>query len=840
MSVMSSVSTSSGRSEEGGERESSFAAAWRALVGAVVGLWRSPRYALPALASLALGLGAATAVFAVFSALVLRPLPFPEEERLVRVGFPGAAPVLAPEELALSAPFLRDYQQLNSVFEGVETERSWAGRLEIGQRALRVGPQLVSRGFFDMLGVQALEGRLFTARGPSPDGFDVIVLREGFWRRELGGAPVVGKTLRYEGRPVKVLGILRDDQAIPCFMDVWIPENQAEQTQRMHFMGRGIARLAKGVTLEAARARLAEVSKDAGVRTPSGSPLTAQLRPLRESLVQPQRAWIALLLAAVIAFLLLAAANVSALLATRASARAHEWAVRRALGSSAWGLVRQSALDAGLIGVLGAALGFVLAHFAVELANREYYEVIGNTPARLDARVVTACVLATLICALAGALAPLLTLRRIHPADALRGEGRSTEKPRARRLRQALLIFQVAVTSVLLINAGLIIRSVRSLLAVDAGFSSRDVVTAGITLPLEPIGKLSPEERQRAFEARTKLVIAKARAVLERLRRMRGAAHATVTIDVPFDFHSWPVRLLLPAPSTQQEVTAIVHFVGPGYFETLGTRLLSGTDFGDEITVSERPVCMVSHAFARALGVRDAVGRHLRWRDAGPPPGLDLEIIGMVEDTIEDDLTAPPPLQLYVPFAAGALSVSGPTIAAFQVALRGDDPAALARELPLTIKEVLPDAALSGTRRMDEWVNKSFWQRSALSHVLSALALAAGVLSAIGLFGITSFTVNQRTGEVGIRRALGATRGAVLSLVLFETLRLVAIGALLGAVASWFSRQLLAAFLFGIAPLDPLTYVAVGIGVAFVALLAALAPALAASRVNPTHALTWR
>jgi predicted permease len=498
--------------------------------------------------------------------------------------------------------------------------------------------------------------------------------------------------------------------------------------------------------------------------------------------------------------------------------------------------------------VLGAALGFVLAHFAVEIANREYYEVIGNTPARLDGRVVTACVLATLICTLAGALAPLLTLRRVHPADALRGEGRSTEKPRARRLRQALLIFQVAITSVLLINAGLIIRSVRSLLAVDAGFSSRDVVTAGITLPLEPIGKLSPEERQQAFEARTELIIAKARAVLERLRQMRGAAHATVTIDVPFDFHSWPVRLVLPTQSAQsgtpegaqQEVTAIVHFVGPGYFDTLGTRLLSGTDFGNELTASGRPVCMVSQAFARALGVRDAVGRHLRWRDAGPPPGLDLEIIGMVEDTIENDLTAPPPLQLYVPFAAGALSVSGPTIAAFQVALRGDDPAALARELPLTIKKVLPDAALSGTRRMDEWVNKSFWQRSALSHVLSALALAAGVLSAIGLFGITSFSVTQRTGEVGIRRALGATRAAVLSLVLLETLRLVAIGALLGAVASWFSRQLLAAFLFGIAPLDPLTYLAVGIGVALVALLAALAPALAASRVNPTHALTWR
>jgi len=820
------------------------ASAAAALRAGVVGLWRTPRYTLPALLSVALGLGASTAVFAVFSGMMLRPLPFPEEVRLVRVGFPGASGVLPPEDLALSPPFLRDFQQLGSVFEEVSTERSWTGRLEIGGRMRQVGPQLVSPNFFDTLGIQALEGRLFTARGAAPDGFDVIVLGEHFWRQELGAAPIVGTTQRYEGRPVTVLGVVRDDQAIPSDMEIWVPEDQAQQTRRGAFFGRGIARLARGVTLEAAQARLTELSENAGVHTPTGAPVSARLVPLREKLIQPQRAWIALMLAAVAAFLLLAAANLAALLATRATARAHERAVRRALGSSAWLLARQSALDAGLIGLFGAALGLALARLGVAFANDAYREYLGNTPARLDARVLAACALAAVLCALAGALAPMLSLRRVQPAAALRGEGRSTDTPRARRAREVLLVLQVALTTVLLINAGLIVRSVRSLLAVDTGFSTRDVVTAGVLVPMEPLPpSLGPEERRKAFGARSALMLAKARAVLERLHHMNGAAHATVTIDVPFDWHSWPLRAELPPGSPEQQVPAIHHFVGPGFFDTLGIRLLSGSDFGPELAESGRDIAIVSRSFASALGVADAVGQRFR---VVPPEGVPIgsqpwiEIIGMVDDTIENDLTGPPPLQIYLPFAQGALSVSGPTTGGFQVAVRGDDPDTLQRELPSAITSALPETSASMVRRMEEWIAQSFWQRSALSRVLSALALASVLLSAIGLFGITGFTVTQRTGEVGIRRALGATRRSVLELVLFETLRVVAIGVGLGALGSWFTRQLLATFLFGVAALDVATYGAVALGVGVVAVLAALAPARAASRVSPAHALTWR
>jgi putative ABC transport system permease protein len=817
-------------------------AAWvRAVWEAIVGLWRSPRHALPALLSLGLGLGASTAVFAVFSAMMWRPLPFPEEERLVRVGFPEASPVLPPTDLGLSAPFLRDFQQLTSVFESVATERSWAGWMEVDGNVTRVGEQLVSASFFDTLGIQALQGRLFTARGPAPDGLDVMVLREGYWRERLGGAPLVGQTVQFDGRPVKVLGILRDEQAIPSQMDAWIPENQALQTRRTQFMARGLARLAPGVSLEVAQARLTELSQTAGVRAPSGAPVFARLMPLRDNLVQPQQSWVALMLAAVVAFLLLAAANLAALLATRASARAHEWSVRRALGASYWRLAVSSALEAGLVGLAGAALGLCLANAGVALANEEYAEVLGNTPARLDGRVLVAYGWATLLCAAAGALAPVLSLRRIHPADALRGEGRSTDTRRARRVRDGLLMLQVAVTTVLLLAAGLLVRSVNALLAVDPGFSTRDVVTLGVMLPFEPPPEnIDMATRQTLFAARRPLVMSKARAALEHMLRHEGVASATVSIDVPFDWHTWPARLELPPGAPHREAMSTVHYVGPGYFETLGVRVVSGRDLGNALADEAGDEVVVSRSFARALGVSDAVGQRVRWIPPSGHAGPDepwLEIVGMVEDTLETDLTGPAPNHIYFPFSLGAMSVSGPSASGFTLAVRGQDPDRLLRELPPALATVLPGAPLLPVQLLEDWVSESFWQRTALSRVLSVLALAAVVLSAIGLFGVTSFAVTQRFGELAIRRALGATRGAVIALVLGELALVVSVGVALGALLSWLARQLLAAFLFGIGALDPLTYGGVCLGVALVSTLAALGPALAAARVSPARAL---
>jgi len=526
-------------------------------------------------------------------------------------------------------------------------------------------------------------------------------------------------------------------------------------------------------------------------------------------------------------------------LATRATARAHEWSVRRALGSSAWQLAKRSGLDAGLLGLFGAALGLLLARAGVALANDQYGESLGNTPARLDARVLVAYGLATALCALAGALAPVLSLRRVQPADALRGEGRTTDTRRARRVREGLLVLQVAITTALLLGAGLLARSVSALLAVDPGFSRDEVVTANVMLPFEPPPEsIEPAARQEMFEERHAVVMGKARAALERLRRLDGVSSATVTIDVPFDWHTWPARLDLPPAAPQREVMAVAHYVGPGFFETLGVPLLSGSDFGAKFDEAG-DVAVVSRSFTRALGVRDAVGQRFRWIPPVGAPGPDdwVRIIGMVDDTLETDLTAPAPIHVYYPFSRGALSVAGPSAAGFTLAVRSADPDRLLSELPPALSSVLPGAPLHPLQRLSDWVDKSFWQRTALSRVLSVLALAAVVLSAIGLFGVTSFAVTQRFGELAIRRALGATRRAVIGHVLGEIALIAGAGVALGGLLAWFARQLLAAFLFGVGALDPVTYGGVCLGVALVSTLAALGPALAASRVSPARAL---
>jgi putative ABC transport system permease protein len=886
MSCLPSSTESAAPRSQGPSRsvsEPPVAAIARSLWLAIHGLVRTPRHSVPALISLALGLGASTAVFAVFSALLLRPLPFPEEARLVQVGFAGASAQRSPTDLLLSAPFLRDFQQLTSIFEQVATDHSWTARLEVNGRVLRAAPEFVSPNFFDTLRVQALEGRLFSAHGV-PDDNHVVVLREGFWRHQLGGEPLVGKTVLYEGQPLKVLGIVRDEQAIPL-MDLWIPEDQTNDQRRMFFRGRGIARLANGVNLEDARARLAEATKDAGVVSTTGAPISAQMRPLRDSLIQPQRSWVALMLVAVGAFLLLAAANLAALLATRSTARAHEWAVRRALGSSSGALARQSALDAGLLAVTGAALGLLLAQVAIEFANRTYQDALCNTPARLDARVYAACGLATLLCTVAGALAPALSRARVQPADVLRAEGRSTDTRRARRLREVLLVVQVAVTSVLLLNAGILIRSVRSLLAVDTGFETRSVVAENLLLPIEPLPtglELGP--LFAVIQQRSDTVVNQARSAVERLRALDGVQHATVTVDVPFDIFSWATRWQSAsatsdcsaevgaaegcqaaaavaaaggvaagaeptAGSAPKELMAFRHYVGPGYFQTFGIPIVSGTDFGDTFVAADRPVAVVSRAFARGLGVQDAVGQRFHATPAGvagvsprptsgvPDPNRTYEVIGMVEDSIESDLSAPAQPQVYLPFAAGSLAVWSASATVFHVAARGLNADELVRDLPRVLPEVLPDAGLHPARKMGDLIGDSFWQRSALSQVLSALAAAAVALSAIGLFGITSFAVAQRTAEVGIRRALGATRRAVVQQVLCESAAVVCAGVALGAVLSWFARNLLATFLFGVTALDALTCTCVALGIGLVALLSSLLPALSASRVPPARAL---
>ena len=393
--------------------------------------------------------------------------------------------------------------------------------------------------------------------------------------------------------------------------------------------------------------------------------------------------------------------------------------------------------------------------------------------------------------------------------DALRAQGRASEGRAAGRLRQSLVVVQVAATALLLINAGLLLRSLQALLSRDTGFSTEGVVIAKVFLKAPPA-----DGTRQSFIAQKAEVERQGRAALERVRAVEGVQ--TVGVGrVPFDYASERGQMQLEPEAKQSEVGVRLHHVGPGYFETLGIDWLSGQPFGPEHdSWPPQRYAIVSRNFADALGVPDAVGHRLRFRprpDREPPPWI--QIIGMVEDTLEQSLTDPTPFNVYFPFFAYPNRLENVGNVPLSLALKvPGDPEQVMSRLPAAVAEVLPAAPVAEIKTLSSLVRSTLGRRLALCQVLSALAAIALVLAAIGLAGMASYSVARRFQELAIRRMLGATERGIRLMVLEEMGSLVAAGTLLGMLAAWFSRHLLAAFLQDVAPTDPATYLAVSAG----------------------------
>jgi putative ABC transport system permease protein len=814
------------------KREPRLVAILRETRGALSSLVRQPRYSVPAALSIALGVGASLAVFAVFSALLLRPLPYPEPDRLVRVGFAGAFEYAGPDELMLSFPLVQRLRAHDSVFESLTAQRIYSARLQMpGEPAEWVSTNKTEPELFDTLGVQAEEGRVYSAR--DPDTGPGIVMRRGYWRDALRGRPQLGQVLLLDGIPRPFIGLIADEQALPSWAGLWIRSPIGDQSPDENFYYQAYARLAPGVTLPMAEERIRALTEDLDVKNPAGDRLRLELHPLRDTLVDAERSWLSLMLAAVLSFLLMSCANLAALLATRAAVRRQEWAVCKALGATHGVLARQCLLEGFVLAVLSGLLGLGLAKLGVDWANREYADVLGNLPARLDLRVLLALVVLVLFCTTFGSAAPVLALRRVAPMDALRADGRSSEGPGARRSRQILVVVQVAATVVLLINAGLSLRSLGALLDRDTGFSTEEgIMAAKVVLAAPPHQNNLP-----TFLAQKAEVDRQSRALLERLRRLPGVTHVGIG-RVPFDYASERRRMQLERGATLPEADVRIHSIGPGYLETLGIELLSGQDFGPEHEAwPPWRFALVSRSFAQeALGVPDAVGHQLRPKLSEDIPWM--QIVGMVEDSLEEPLSGPVPLNVYIPFLAypnrGVNSGNVVLSLSLKVSMPVDS---MMQPLRNAVAEVLPEAPVTEVTTLRALVRNSIGRRLALADVLSALAAIALVLGAIGLAGITSHSVARRLQELAIRRALGATQRSVRLLVMRETGSLVGIGTLLGMSGAILSRELMASFVHGIGAIDPLTY----LGVAAAALGIAIGAGLIATRpiadLSPARAL---
>ena len=797
-------------------------------------LRRGPGFAAVAALTLALPIAGNSAIFSVFDAAILRSLPFPEHDRLVFVnGYH-----LSGGEVAIrnaSVPEFRDWRERSRTVSPMVAVDAYSVTLSGDGAAERITAELVSRGFFEVLGGEALLGRTLTPEeAETPEGHPVVVLSHDLWRRRFASDPgVVGQTLELNDRALTVLGVMEEGfRGISSGVDAWIPLGMmsvvrsaaildARGTRFLPVMGR----LAPGRDLAAAQAELDAIAVDLQREHPDRhEDRWAQLQPFREAYLGPAGPVLWLLVAAGGLLLAIAAANVANLLLVRAHARTRELVVRRAMGAEGTRVVGQLLTESVVLAALGGALGLVLAWWCIDAFSGLIPPGVlpdFATPAP-SARVFAFSLAVIAGVGLVAGLVPALSSARGDLAALLRAGGRGGRGRRSRAQR-VFVVTQVALALLLLIGAGLLGRSLRAQLAVDPGLEMQDVHVFRISFP-----------RERYPDAAA--VRLATDELLRRVGAVPGVRSVAASSDFPFRGGSSGSQVILP-DSPEESVRYFHHAVTPGYFEQLGVELLRGRWFTETDDESAPGVAIVTQALVDRLFPDDpsGLGRMIYLGDPSNPEN-GAEIVGVVGNVRYRNLTQDMMAQAnspdvfftlrQLPTRTLEVSLLAPTgltavLPSIREAVAGFDSG-----LAIFRAQSLVDAyrAQTATARFASW----------LMGILSSLAL---VLACVGLYGVLSFAVGQRAREIAIRRAVGASGAEVAGSVVAEALGLAGVGVAAGALFAFAGGRLLDAFLFGVAPSDPRTFVVVAGAMMAVAALAASIPALRASRHDPALAL---
>jgi len=777
---------------------------------------RTPGFAAVAVVTLALGIGATSAVFSVVHAVLLESLPYRAPERLYRVRtvYPDGTPysVSAPDFMSLKAQ-AQSLEHVEAYARGVFSLSGVGEPREV--RGIRV-----SRGLFEMLGIGTVLGRPFSNDDHVPGKELVAVLDHGFWVREFGADPgVVGRRLSVAGEPYVILGVLAPGARLTEPADVYAPlaygprfDAQATNGRRSEFL-RVIGRAVPGASEEAVNADLARVGQQLQQTFPqTNQRLTFGGTPVLDLLVGEARTPLLMLFAAVALVLLVACANVANLLLARGSARRSELAVRAALGAGRGRLVRQLVAEALLLGIVGGAIGVLLAYGGVRA-------LVWAQPAdipRLDDVAVNGVVVGfTFACAIVTALVfgviPALQSTGHDLLQHVRAGGRGGDGG-GRRLRSGLVVAETALAVVLLVGAGLLVRSLGELAKVNPGFVPERALSLRVLLQGPAYGEL-PAQLQRVT------------AIGDRLRQLPGVTVAAATGELPLTGRGAMLSFaVVGAPPPPADVNAEIAAVGiePDYLRAAGATLLRGRGFTpDDNRPDAAPVAIINEAAVRL------------WFPDGNPLGARVEvnttyeIVGIVADIRQEGLSEPAMPQLYAPFA-----LMPARSAKFVIRSTGDT-SALAASVRPAIGEVDGSIPVSEVEGLDRLVAASVARPRFYTSVLAVFAASALLLAAVGLFGVLSYTVLQRSREIGVRIALGARASQVTGMVVGSALRLVAIGLALGVIAAFAAGNILRTQLFGVTPSDPVTLLAVGGVLAGTALLASYLPARRAASLDP-------
>jgi putative ABC transport system permease protein len=787
-------------------------------------LARQPGFTLVAVLTFAVGIGVNTAVFSVFSGVLLRPLPYPDADRITLLWTDNRREGIR-DDIG-SYPNFRDWKEQSTSYAHMAGFTPSNFTLTGADEPERLEGASVSAAFFDVMGIRPSLGRTFTEASETPGQDRVVVLSDGLWQRRFGGTPdVLGRTMTLSGEPYEIVGVMPPALRFPAEAELWVPlapdENLREA--RTTFWLPVIGRLKPGISPEQAQTEMSAIAARIEQEYEQMRGFGANVVPLHRQLVGDIEWSLVVLLGAVGFVLLIACANLGNLLLGRTAARRRELAIRSALGAQRWRIVRQIVTEALVLAVAGGALGLLLAFWVTEFFVAMGGDTIPRPEAiRIDERVLAFTLALTAVAAVLAGLVPALQASRGAAADRLKEGGRDASAVASRRTRDVLVVAEVALAFVLLAGAALLVQTLWSLQGFDRGYRSEGVMSMTLSVPQS----VAPSAADlRGFHGR----------LLERVRALPGVEAAALASGVlqPLITRSSSFTIEgQPPPPPEQQPEYPFEYVTPGFFELLEVKPVAGRTFTDQDHADAPGAVVINETLARSgWPGQDALGRRMRQGGENSEAPW-MVVVGIIPDMRRaDDVTRPVRPEVY-------LSAAQVTPRTLRLLVRtAGEPTAIVPSVRAAVRELNPQLPLFQVETLSSALSQTMAPERFRAVLLAGFAAIALLLAAIGIYGVTSHAVGQRTQEIGVRMALGAGARDVIGLVLGQHLRPAVLGIVLGAGGALALSRSLQSLVFGVTASDPLTFVLMGAVLFAAAVVASAIPAVRATRLDPLLAL---